>query len=172
MPTFSISRNTTLILLFIFAHFIPGCGQMTYDKKLEQLYRYTVPLIQPEGLQELKKENKDLVVLDTRNKEEYEVSHIKGALWVDYDNFDLTMIKDIPKHASVIVYCSVGYRSERIGEKLLEDGYDNVQNLYGGIFEWKNKGFTVVNNKLQPTDSVHTYNKKWSIWLNKGIKVY
>jgi hypothetical protein len=70
------------------------------------------------------------------------------------------------------VYCSVGYRSERIGEKLLKLGYTDVVNLYGGIFEWKNQGLDVYNSSNYPTDSVHTYNKSWGKWLVKGIKVY
>jgi len=57
-------------------------------------------------------------------------------------------------------------------EELLELGYTNVKNLYGGIFQWKNDGFDVVNNQSMVTDSVHTYNKSWSKWLVKGVKVY
>ena len=40
----------------------------------------------------------------------------------------------------IIVYCSIGVRSEDIGEKLKELGYTKILNLYGGIFDWKNKG--------------------------------
>lgn len=169
----NIYRVPIFILIFVFAHLIPGCGQMTYEEKLEQLYQHTVPLVQPDNLQELLGSgDNEIILLDTRMKEEYEVSHIAGARWTDYDNFSWKMVKNIPKNTPVIVYCSVGYRSERIGEKLLKKGFNNVQNLYGGIFEWKNRGFTVVDAKQQPTDSVHTYNKKWSKWLNKGVKVY
>ena len=78
----------------------------------------------------------------------------------------------IPKNKEIIVYCSVGYRSERIGEKLLDMGYTKVYNLHGGIFDWKNQSQIVVNDLNLPTDSVHTYSKAWSIWLHKGIKVY
>lgn len=168
-----MSRITLLITIFVFSHFIPGCGQMTYEEKLDQLYRHTVPLIQPEELKELiTKTDKPTYILDTRQQEEYEVSHISGARWIDYDNFKMGMIKDLPKDARVIVYCSVGYRSERIGEKLIKKGFKDVQNLYGGIFEWKNQNHMVVNQQNEATDSVHTYNKKWSKWLNKGVKVY
>ena len=76
------------------------------------------------------------------------------------------------KDQEVIVYCSVGYRSERIGEKLQKAGYTNVKNLYGGIFSWKNEGNEVVRDADIPTDSVHTYNKSWGKWLLKGIEVY
>ena len=59
-----------------------------------------------------------------------------------------------------------------VGEKLMAKGYKNVKNLYGGIFQWKNEGYEVVNEKSMETDSVHTYNRRWSKWLTNGIKVY
>jgi len=70
------------------------------------------------------------------------------------------------------VYCSLGIRSEDIAEKLKKAGYNNVLNLYGGIFEWKNKDFTVYNSEGTQTEKIHTFSKEWSKWLTKGIKVY
>lgn len=77
----------------------------------------------------------------------------------------------MPKFALVIVYCSVGYRSERIGEKLQDAGFINVQNLYGGIFKWVNEGMPVYNS-IGPTKQVHGYSRSWGVWLQKGEKVY
>lgn len=148
---------------------LTSCGQKTFDEKLESLYRNTVPLIKADSL---KPRMTDVVILDTRAKEEFEVSHLNGARFVDYDAFEIDKVRDIPKDKEVIVYCSVGYRSERVGEKLQKAGYTNVRNLYGGIFGWKNEGYEVVGPKNTPTDSVHTYNKSWGKWLTKGIKVY
>lgn len=69
------------------------------------------------------------------------------------------------------MYCSIGYRSEKIAKKLLENGYDNVSNLYGGIFEWANQGNKVYNDYGETT-KVHAFSRLWSVWLNKGEKVY
>lgn len=136
---------------------------------MESLYKKTVPLIKADSL---KNKQTEVVILDTRQPEEYNTSHLPGARLVDYDNFKIENVEGIDKDAEVIVYCSVGYRSERIGEKLQKAGFTNVKNLYGGIFGWKNEGLIVVDKNEQPTDSVHTYNKTWSQWLYKGIKVY
>ena len=157
------------LLVLLLAVAFTSCGQKTYDEKLESLYRNTVPLIKAD---ELREQQSNVVILDTRAEEEFAVSHIEGARFVDYDAFDFAMVNDIPKDQEVIVYCSVGYRSERIGEKLQKAGYTNVKNLYGGIFGWKNEGNEVVRESDIPTDSVHTYNKSWGKWLIKGIKVY
>ena len=71
-----------------------------------------------------------------------------------------------------MVYCSIGIRSEDISEKLKKAGYTNVYNLYGGIFEWKNRNYPVVNPENEVTEKVHAYSKQWGQWLHKGKKVY
>jgi hypothetical protein len=71
-----------------------------------------------------------------------------------------------------VVYCTVGVRSEKVGEKLKAAGYQNVRNLYGSIFEWVNQGNPVVDNQGKPTQQVHAYSRVWGVWLNKGEKIY
>lgn len=114
---------------------------------------------------------KDAVFIDSREQEEYKVSHIKDAVWVGYNDFDIKRMEGIPKDKKVIVYCSVGKRSEDITERLQKAGYNDITNMYGGIFEWANSGKPLYN-KQGKTDTVHAYSKTWGIWLNKGEKVY
>ena len=139
---------------------------------LGSLYSHTVPLIRSHELEAIFENDSDVVLLDIRSPEEFAVSHLPGATLIDYDRFRKKDVENLDREKPVIVYCSVGYRSEKIGEKLQKMGFKNVKNLYGGIFEWKNEGFDVVNPKGQKTDSVHTYNRNWSKWLVNGIKVY
>lgn len=147
-----------------------SCGQKAFERELKRLYKETVPLVKSEELTEGSLEG--YYILDIRSSEEYEVSHLPNSRMLDYETFSPDQVIDIPKDANVLVYCSVGYRSERAGEQLQAAGYTHVQNLYGGIFDWKNKGNQVVNPSNIATDSVHTYNRLWSRWLQKGIKIY
>lgn len=140
----------------------------SYGLVLKGLYKGTVPTI---SCAELKKQS-GTVLLDTRARREYEVSHLPGARWVGYDEFSLSRVSDLPKHSPIVVYCSVGYRSERIGEKLLAAGYQNVRNLYGSLFEWVNQGNPVVDETGRQTPKVHAYSRPWGVWLTKGEKVY
>ena len=112
------------------------------------------------------------VFLDAREKKEFDVSHIKNSIWVGYEDFDTLRVQNIARDEKIIVYCSVGYRSEKIAEKLVASGYTNVVNLYGGVFEWVNQDKPVVDQTGNETELVHAYSKKWGIWLNKGVKVY
>jgi len=142
-----------------------GCAQQTYEEKLESLYKGTVETVKSKEIPV------DAVLLDTREKEEFDVSHIPNAIFSGYKDFNIDALKDLSKTDTIVVYCSVGYRSERIGEKLQKMGFSKVFNLYGGIFEWKNTGNEVVNAQGLTTEKVHTYNKKWSQWLTHGEKV-
>lgn len=145
-------------------------AQNTIPKVLEKLNTKSVPYIYVNELQS--KEN--YILLDARETKEFNVSHIENAINVGFDKFDSKKVTNIltDKNATIIVYCSIGVRSEKIGEKLLALGYKNVFNLYGGIFDWKNNGGKVVNNQNTATDEVHTFNKEWSVYLIQGVKIY
>lgn len=113
-----------------------------------------------------------LVLLDTREAEEYAVSHLRGAVHVGYKEFDKNAVADLPKDAEIVVYCSVGKRSEEIGERLKKTGFTNVQNLWGGIFDWTNCGYPVVNSEGDEVCRVHPYSPIWGLWINKCEKTY
>lgn len=136
-----------------------------YQKMLDEMYENTVSFIQTDELENIMEEE-EVYILDTRSPAEYNVSHLKGARLVNYDTFDIRKLEDIPKNAKVILYCSVGWRSERIGEMLIKNGFKNVFNLYGGMFEWYNEGKAVYNNQGE-TDAIHTFNSDWGKWVKK-----
>lgn len=139
-----------------------------YRLMLKSLLHHTVPEMQ---VQEAVRDHTNLVFLDAREPEEYAVSHLAGAIPVGYDHFAVAALTDLSKDAPIVVYCSVGYRSEKVTEQLRAAGYTQVSNLYGGIFEWVNQGHPVVNAD-GPTERVHAYSRTWGVWLRKGKKVY
>lgn len=143
-----------------------------YHEQLDGLINKTVPLIRAGELSSEMEQDDGIYLLDTREKEEYNVSHIAGADCVGYDNFRMRSVKDIPRDATVVVYCSLGVRSEKVGEKLTEAGFTDVRNLYGGIFEWVHEEQPVISKKGDTTRKVHAFNEEWSRWLYKGEKVY
>ncbi|MGK0210921.1 MAG: rhodanese-related sulfurtransferase [Polaribacter sp.] len=115
-----------------------------------------------------------ILILDSREASEYNVSHIESAKFVGFNKFSKkyfdAQVSD--KDTPIVVYCSVGIRSDRISKKLQKMGYTNVKNLYGGIFEWKNKGFPILDSTNRETENIHVYSKIWSKWSLKGVKVY
>jgi rhodanese-related sulfurtransferase len=159
-----------LFFIFSFLYSVLVFSQSSISEVLKKSNKNTVPYIKVKDL----KLSADFVLLDTREFKEYNVSHIYNAINVGFDKFDKKQIKTIvkDKNKPIIVYCSIGIRSEKTGEKLLKMGYTNVKNLYGGIFEWKNTGNSVVGNDNKVTDNVHAFSKEWSIYLTSGTVIY
>ncbi|WP_273568157.1 rhodanese-like domain-containing protein [Maribacter halichondriae] len=163
---YAISFNTCANLCF----FTIGRCPKKAGQDLKKFNKESVPYIQVEELSG----NDIVLLLDAREKEEFEVSHLEDALWVGHKTFEIdTLLKKVPKkNKQIVVYCSIGVRSENIGEKLQKAGYTNVKNLYGGIFEWKNRGYPVYNADGIETENVHAFSKHWGKLLTIGQKVY
>jgi len=136
-----------------------------FDEKISNTISFTVPVM---GAADLKNTSEKVYILDAREKEEYDISHIPDARFIGYNKVDESALADIPKDAKVVLYCSIGYRSEKIAEKVRKKGYTNVYNLYGSIFEWVNQGYPVIDKTGKTTKQIHTYNKKWSQWVEEG----
>lgn len=158
-----------IILCFSNLQVVAQIKNQEYKLMLDSLYEHNVALI---SIEEFKKLNKQRIyLLDTREEEEFTVSHLKNARNVGYFWFDMRKVYDIPKDSKIILYCSVGYRSEKIAHKLFVAGYKNVFNLYGGLFEWVNQGNPIYTKNGVQTSEIHTYDKEWARWVNRGTKV-
>lgn len=88
----------------------------------------------------LDQQPEDTVVLDVRSNYEHNVGKFKNALTLDIDNFrdfpekvkELDHLKDM----KVITYCTGGIKCEKASAYLLEQGFENVYQLHGGIIKY------------------------------------
>ena len=83
----------------------------------------------------------DVVLVDTRNQYEYEIGTFKGALdpqtetfreFPDYVKENL----DPAKHKKVAMFCTGGIRCEKSTGLLLQQGFEEVYHLKGGILKY------------------------------------
>lgn len=138
------------------------CLNKAFDNKVNSYLSYSVPVI---SVGEAYQKSGEILFLDAREKHEFDISHITNAHWVGYDDFQTGRVPKTSKDALIVVYCSIGYRSEKIAEKLVKAGYKRVRNLYGSLFEWVNAGHEVVDKQNKPVKKIHTYNESWSQWV-------
>ena len=76
------------------------------------------------------------ILLDTRTREEYDQSHIPGALLIPHTEIAERAEEELPdKDQLILVYCRSGNRSKQASEVLAELGYTNVKE-FGGINTW------------------------------------
>ena len=102
-------------------------------------------------------------LIDVRAPAEFQVSQIKGAFNLETAS---SIAKKFPaKETELVLYCSIGYRSAKLGDELKKMGYLNVWNLKGSIFEWANRGNPVHRGEVK-VSTVHTYSRFWGILLD------
>ena len=93
-------------------------------------------------------------ILDIRRPEEYETSHLPNARHLLPQSSDAQiqeLLSGIPPERSIVVYCSVGYRSSTMARRLKTIGRNNVSNLEGSIFAWAEDGHSLeLKNKIHP----------------------
>lgn len=82
--------------------------------------------------------NNGAILIDVRTEEEYNETHIQGAVLLDVDKINENSAKDIISayDSEVIVYCKSGNRSSQAKEILENLGYTNVYDL-GSMSNWK-----------------------------------
>ena len=113
-------------------------------------------------------QREDVVIIDVRTTEEFQVSHLKSA---KHYTALAEIIKDYRADQEVVVYCSVGYRSAKIVQALQNHGFENVYNLRGSIFMWANQAYPVYQAHKE-VFKVHPYNSVWGLLLKGQYHAY
>ncbi len=108
------------------------------------------------------------LLLDARSAAEFADSHLTGAQQAKDADAAQAVLAAHDKTAPVVVYCSVGYRSAKVVEVLLQRGHTQVWNLEGSLFEWANNGLPMVQGQ-RPVSTVHPYDKTWGVLLKRDL---
>jgi len=86
------------------------------------------------------KDRDDVVVVDVRSDYEYNLGRFKNAVTLDIENF-----RDFPERVErlrefqnkkILTYCTGGVKCEKATAFLLEQGFENVYQLHGGIIKY------------------------------------
>lgn len=165
-------KNSLLILLLGLFVLTACTREEAFHAQLKLLPDFGVAQLQADSLASLLESDEELLLLDTRSPQEWGISRLPGATVLDVEGFSVAQLDTVPANRTIILYCSVGYRSGEVGKQLKEKGFLRVYNLYGGILAWKNLVYPLLTPEGKPTDRVHTYNSYWAKFLEKGEAVY
>ena len=150
----------------------------------------SVPAISTADLADwLQKETFLPLLIDARSPAEYSVSHLPGAhraktlaeaeAVIEESGISKQTAGQTAEQAPIVLYCSVGYRSGRLGKALQAAGY-RVMNLEGSIFQWANEGRSLATDLLatdlsesasahHSTPRVHPYSWLWGLLLDPAV---
>jgi len=85
-----------------------------------------------------KAKSSDAVIVDVREKEEWDESHIPDAVHMSRGTIELEVEEKFPnRNTTIICQCGGGGRSALAAESLQKMGYKNVRSLAGGFKAWK-----------------------------------
>jgi len=88
----------------------------------------------------------EAVIVDVRDKDEWDEEHIPGATHMSRGTIELDIEEKVPEpNAMIICHCGGGGRSALAAESLQKMGYKNVRSMAGGLKAWKAAGFPTTN---------------------------
>jgi rhodanese-related sulfurtransferase len=83
--------------------------------------------------------------LDVRTLAEYKEFHIKGAYLIPLNELE-DRLDELPKDKPILVYCRTGHRSAIASDILVKNGFSQVYNMKGGIYEWIKHGYEIESS--------------------------
>ena len=94
-----------LLLILVLCIMMCGCNTISKNDEIKSLMQ-----------------EKDFIIVDVRTKEEYEITHIEGAINIPYD--EISEAVSLDKEKLVFVYCKSGNRSNIAFNNLKQLGYE------------------------------------------------
>ena len=116
-------RSFTLLLALVLL--LTACAQAVSYEQITQ-----------EEAKQIMDTTNGYILLDTRTREEYDQSHIPGALLIPHTEIAERAADELPdKDQVILVYCRSGNRSKQASQKLADMGYTHIVE-FGGINDW------------------------------------
>jgi thioredoxin 1 len=134
-------KKSSLIIIPFFVACIPLTAQQSASEKFISIEPYDF------HLQYLKEDSS--LLIDVREFFEFRKSRIKGAYNIPSSGNISTAADTINKNLVLFIYCTSGFRSSRVCEKMYEKGFRKLYNLEGGIIAWKKDGFPIERKKVR-----------------------
>ncbi len=105
-------------------------------------------------------EHKEIVLVDVREKHEWNEGHIPGAIHVPRGYLELQIEEAVPdKSKTVVLYCAGGVRSLIAGVTLQQMGYQDAISMSGGYGQWKGNGYPFVQPRIMSEAQSKRYSR-------------
>ena len=134
-----IKRAIMVILITgVLAGVLPACGNRSENTETvqEEAMKGEYHKITAEEAKNRMDSDDTIIILDVRTQEEYEESHIPGAILIPNESIGTEKQEQLPDmDQEILVYCRSGNRSAQAAKKLVEAGYTQIYD-FGGIMDW------------------------------------
>lgn len=99
-------------------------------------------------LQQIMKNDKQVVLLDVRTVEEFEEAHIPNAINIPHKELEARLAElSGAKNTQVVIYCRSGRRAEVARQLLVKSGFNQLDHLSGDFNEWSSNNLPIKIGK-------------------------
>ncbi|WP_035845543.1 adenylyltransferase/sulfurtransferase MoeZ [Kitasatospora azatica] len=96
--------------------------------------------ITPKQLKEMQDNNEDILLIDVREQNEYEIVSIPGAVLIPKNEFLMgNALEKLPQDKKIVLHCKTGVRSAEVLAVLKAAGFSNSVHLGSGVIGWVNQ---------------------------------
>ena len=104
--------------------------------------------------------DQEIVLVDVREKHEWNEGHLPGAIHVPRGYLELQIEEAVPdKSKTIVLYCAGGVRSLMAGVTLQQMGYENPISMSGGFGQWKGNGYPFVQPRMMSEAQSKRYSR-------------
>lgn len=96
--------------------------------------------VSPGEVQEMRRRGDDVVYLDVREPNEWNLGRIPGAVHIPRGTLETKVEQAIPRDRKVVIYCAGGNRSALAADTMQQMGYGEVSSMAGGWRDWVGTG--------------------------------
>ena len=115
-------------------------GVAAWDAKLDMIKSITAEQMKAEV-------NSGLMVLDVRKPSEWNISHVKDAVFTPLAEMPGNL-NSFDKAKPYLVHCGGGYRSMMAISLMKRNGFKNLMNIYGGFGAMQEAGLEIVSEEV------------------------
>jgi len=106
------------------------------------------PALEQSTINILKQTPSDGLIIDCRTPEEFLKAHVPGAQNINIlDDSIVEQIALLDKNKKYYIYCAGGFRSGKMVEALLDQGFTQLVDLSDGFTNWDGKISSVVSQR-------------------------
>ncbi len=105
-------------------------------------------------------DQQEIVLVDVREKHEWNEGHVPGAIHVPRGFLELQIEEAVPDKSKIVVlYCAGGVRSLIAGTTLQQMGYKTPISMSGGFGQWKANGYPLVQPRTMSKAQSRRYSR-------------
>ncbi|HEX5580312.1 MAG TPA: LD-carboxypeptidase [Gemmatimonadaceae bacterium] len=127
--------------------FTPNAGrrpedQMTQKSGMDLINEAKARIreVSPQEVQQMQRDEADVVYLDVREPNEWNLGRVPGAVHIPRGTLETKVEQMIPRDQEVVIYCAGGNRSALAADTLQQMGYEKVSSMAGGWRDWVQSG--------------------------------